>query len=486
MKHVVAPKTPEANGAAPQQAKRSSADREFLPAVLEILETPPSPIGTGLLLSICLLVSLALAWSWFGHFDIVATAVGRIQPTGRVKIVQPVETGQVTEVVVANGSKVKAGDPLIRLDAREAQSDVAAGSAMLAALTAEVQCRRAALEAVGSGTYAAPKIEWDSLIPVSIREREKLVLDADLARLSADLAALEAERVQKTANVARLDATIAAQQELISKQDVRVDMRTQLLQMAAGSRAQLLDAEEARQLQRVTLATQQGELIEARAALVVNAENRKRTLDAFVADEGQKLADAERQIDDLREKLNKSKMRLEQMTITAPITGTVTALSVYGLGQVVNAGEEILRIVPEGSRLELEAYMPNGEIGFVREGQPVIVKIDSFPYTRYGGVGGIVKRIARDAISSNELQQTLEAPTSAPRSSGTGGAQHMQNLVYPVTIELERQTISVDGQDIPLAAGMAAIAEIKTGNRRILEYVFSPLVDVGSRSLKER
>ncbi len=476
---------PTAKAPAGRDARRRDANREFLPAALEILDTPASPIRLALLISICTLVVIALAWSWIGKVDVMAVAAGKIQPTGRVKVVQPREGGRVEAVAVRDGQRVAEGDLLIRLDQREAQADEIALSSALQSFEAEVTRRGAALIAVERGV-PAEITQWAPGIPQDVREREIRVLKGDVDRLGAQLSALDAQRIQKLAEEARLEATIAAQRELLATQDTRIGMRTELMEREVGSKAQLLDAREVRQTQMVNLRVQEGQLAEARAALDVIERNRTALKSTFIAENAQKLADTERQIEETRQRLAKARARLEQTTITAPIAGTVTALAVIGAGQVVSMGEEVMRIVPEGSRLELEVYMPNRDIGFVHMGAPAVVKIDSFPFTRFGAIEGKVVRVARDAVASSDVEQSFVSPASAPRTKGAGGSQAMQNLVFPVTVALEGQSMMVDGAQIPLSPGMTAQAEIKTGQRRILEYLFSPLVDVSSRAMRER
>ncbi|MFG1392371.1 HlyD family type I secretion periplasmic adaptor subunit [Xanthobacter agilis] len=476
-------------GAAPRRpakgAPRKGADREFLPAALEILDTPPSPIRLTLLISICALALIALAWSWVGKVDVMAVAGGKIQPTGRVKVVQPLDGGRVEAVDVRDGQQVAAGALLIRLDPREAQADEAGLASALQSFKGEALRRRAVLAAVEQGAPAEVP-HWDDEIPQTVRDRETRVLKGDVDRLATQILTLDAQRVQKLAEEERLKATIDAQRELLATQDTRIGMRTELMERAVGSKAQLLDAQEVRQTQGVNLRVQEGQLAEVHAALDVIDQNRASAKSAFVAENAQRLADVERQIEETHQRLAKARARLEQMTITAPIAGTVTALAVIGAGQVVTSGEEVLRIVPKGSRLELEVYMPNRDIGFVHEGAPAVVKIDSFPFTRFGTLSGTVVRVAHDAVSSPDVEQSLSSPTTAPRTKGVGGTQAMQNLVFPVTISLDSQSIVVDGVAVPLSPGMTAQAEVKTGERRILEYLFSPLVDVGSRAMRER
>jgi hemolysin D len=145
-----------------------------------------------------------------------------------------------------------------------------------------------------------------------------------------------------------------------------------------------------------------------------------------------------------------------------------------------------MRIVPEDAALEIECYLPNQDIGFVKEGQDAVVKIESFPFTRYGTINARVTRVARDAIPQPEAEQTEANSAKSTKSTNSGTAQRTQNLVFPVTLRPEATLIGIDGTNIPLSAGMATTVEIRTGSRRILEYIFSPLVQIGSEAMKER
>jgi hemolysin D len=205
-----------------------------------------------------------------------------------------------------------------------------------------------------------------------------------------------------------------------------------------------------------------------------------------MSENAQKLAEAERQADDVGQKLAKSAAKLDHMTLRAPLSGTVQASSVTTVGQVVTSGEEIMRIVPEDAVLEIECYLPNQDIGFVKEGQDAVVKIESFPFTRYGTINARVTRVARDAIPQPEAEQTETNSQKQMKSTQSGVAQRTQNLVFPVTLKPETTLIGIDGTNIPLQTGMATTVEIRTGSRRILEYIFSPLVQIGSEAMKER
>ena len=468
-------------------------DREFLPAALEILETPPSPIHVALLITICALAASALAWTYVGRIDVIAVAQGKIQPTGRVKVVQPLETGRVRAIWAENGQKVAAGDVLVELDPTEALAEEAGLRVGLAAYRAEVVRRRGAIQAAQAGTGTQATFEPSPLLVfapetnASIRLREERVLAGDLGQLKAVLLSLTAQVYQKETECGRLRDTIAAQRELIATLKERVTMRAILVEKNAGTKAGLIDATETMQYQQGALATQLGQLAEAEAALQVLAREMKKSRDTFVAENAQKLADAERQVDDVEHRLAKATAHTEHMTLRAPLSGTIQASSVTTVGQVVVPGEDLMRVVPEGSMLEIEAYLQNKDIGFVRPGQEAMIKIESFPFTRYGTLSGTVLRVASDAIPEPDAQQAEGNPAKSAKIGGlTGGAQRTQNLVFPIVIRPGVDSIQADGALVPLSPGMAASVEIKTGRRRIMDYLFSPLAEVASEALHER
>lgn len=263
-------------------------------------------------------------------------------------------------------------------------------------------------------------------------------------------------------------------------------MRAALVKSGAGAKASLIDATETLQQQQTALATQKGQLAEAIAARRVLDQELRRAYDAFVAENSQKLAEAERQVDDLEQKVAKARVKTGHMKIVSPIDGTVFGLTATTIGQVLAPSEEIMRIVPDGTNLEIECYVQNQDIGFVRVGQEAVVKIDSFPFTQYGTLDAHVTRVGDDAIPEPDAQASEANPARTQKSNYFGGAQRTQNLVFPVTLKPGRDFMAVDGRAVPLVPGMAVSVEMKTGRRRILEYIFSPLVETASQAMKER
>jgi hemolysin D len=482
-----------------KRPKARRSDQEFLPAALEILETPPSPVRIALMLLICAFVAIALVWSWFGHIDIFATATGKIQPTGQIKVLQPLEPGRVKDILVKNGEHVKAGSIAIRLDTTELEADRLSLEASLASWQAEVLRRNVMIafldtrkpQDVVLGAYPAStasiSIPWPPAIPAEIRAREDLILRNNLTQLAVTLHGLSAQKAQKQAEYQRLADTIAAQEALVASLQTRVNMRETLMQKDAGTKATFIEATVALQTQQTTLASQKGQLAEAQAALAVNDTESLKLWDGTLMDETQKVSEASRHVDEIQQQLAKVKAKLSHMVLASPIDGTIQNLSVTTLGQVVSSGQELMRIIPSGSQLEITAWLENKDIGFVHEGQDVTIKVESFPFTRYGTLPGKVLRVARDSVPAPDAQRTEGDPTLAPNAgSSLRPSQPTQNLVYAVTIVPDRTSIHADGADIALAPGMTVSAEIRTGTRRILEYVFSPLVEVGSTALTER
>jgi len=467
--------------------KEKRSDQEFLPAAISILETPPSPVHIAMLRVICALVALAIAWMYFGHIDILAIAQGKVQPSGRVKTIQPLEPGRVTLINVRNGQHVTVGETLVELDPAEAIADERSSSTSYFAFRAESLRRKASLASISRlSSEQIPKIEWPDFIPQNIRDRENRVLIGDLDQIKSAVQSFDAQINQKERELTRLENQIHSQEMLIDTLKQRVNMRKALFARGSTSKAAVIDSMESLQTQETTLAGQRGQLEETRAAIIVLQKDRKKTIDTFVAENQQKLSESERQADELEQKTVKAHVKTGHMTLTAPISGIVLGLTITTKNQVLQSGEEIMRIVPDDTSLEIEAYVENKDIGFVKVGQEAIIKVESFPFTRFGTIDGVVTHVSHDAIPEPDATTAEGMPAKSKKDTFLGGAQRTQNLVFQVLLKTNQDYMPVEGVKIPLNSGMAVTAEIKTGKRRIIEYIFSPLVEVASRAMKER
>ena len=200
----------------------------------------------------------------------------------------------------------------------------------------------------------------------------------------------------------------------------------------------------------------QAAILQAEQNRILNTQNLKRdTLDA--------LRQANEQIDQYHGQTDKAKQRQQLMTIQSPVNGTVQELSIYTIGGVVQAAQKMMVIAPDDNHMDIEVLVLNKDIGFAEPNQDTVIKIESFPYTRYGYLTGKVKSISHDAVSHEQL-----------------------GLVYTAVISLDKYTLNVDGKTINLTAGMNVTAEIKTGKRRVLDYLLSPLQTKLDESFRER
>ena len=211
-----------------------------------------------------------------------------------------------------------------------------------------------------------------------------------------------------------------------------------------------------------------------------------KTIGDFLSDYAQKLEDAEKNADDLEQKVKQAQSAFNEMTLVSPIDGIVQGSAITTVGQVVSTGQELMRIVPVGRSVVIQAYLPNDEAGFVTAGQPASVKIAAFPYTQYGTVPGKVTEVGRDAVTAADAQQSLDDPSHPATSDTAGTADQTDNLVFPITVQLDNRFIRVGGKDVPLSPGMSVSVDVDTGSRRILEFLFSPIVDVTASAMHER
>jgi hemolysin D len=263
-------------------------------------------------------------------------------------------------------------------------------------------------------------------------------------------------------------------------------MRESLNQSKAASRAQVIETLQQYEAQLTAQAGEKGQLVENQAALITLERKLEEATTQFIADQTQKLADIERKADHLKGELVKAATKHERTRLIAPIAGTVQQLAVTTLGQVVSSGQQLMTIVPRGAPIEIEALIQNKDIGFVEAGQKAVVKVESFPFTRYGTVEGTVIKVSRDAVDDREANALSDPKASARPQSISSDVARTQNLIFPATIALSKTDITVDGKDIPLSPGMAVTAEVLTGKRRALDYILSPLREVASASGHER
>jgi hemolysin D len=458
---------------------RGREELEFLPAALEIVETPPSPIGRAIGATLIGLFLLALIWTTLGHVDIVATAAGKIIPTGYSKVIQPFETGVVRAILVTNGQSVNAGDALIELDSTINEGEITHLRSDLQSAQLDIARLRAALTDTDDPLAAFHPPEGANSALVAM-QRQFLV--AQVSEHRAKIAALDGQRTQKEAELGTISATVDKLEAVIPTIEERVNIRKALSEYS--NRLQYYEV-----LQQLTESQQErlvqkSHLKEAKAAVAAIIDTRGQTKAEYRRTLFGELTEAERKAGGLAADLSKAEQRTKLQQLTAPVSGIVQQLSVHTVGGVVTPAQSLAVIVPNDSQLEIEAMVSNRDVGFVHAGDEVEVKVDTFDFTRYGLLHGHVLSVSSDAIvrdnandKSNEKQNGSTTATSEPKG---------QELTYAARISVDRIQMQVEDKKVNLSPGMAVTAEIKTGSRRIISYLLSPLVRYKQETLRER
>lgn len=441
-----------------QPARRNRDELEFLPGALEILETPPRPAArmTALTISVCFLA--ALTWSILGRIDTVAVAQGQLVTTERVKLVQPLESSIIRAIRVHDGQKVAQGETLVELDPTEAQANLESLNYDLIKARLEAASAAAILTDTPAESFVAPEGADPELIEATkqqmVGEWEKIratldSIDADIEELEAAVAVLDQQQKKLILTLPIVEDRLATLEDLLARELARKPDVLQVRQNYIEMKSEV-ESNKANQIQGM-------------ARLDSRVKKRVETATGFRADNLQKRTEALRKIATLEQQVHKEERKSEDRRLRAPVSGMVFGLSVHTVGGVVATKDTLMRIVPEGSQLEAEIVVLNRDIGFVEEGQAVEIKLETFPFTRFGLVPGRVKEVSRDAIQDEK-----------------------QGFIYKAVVTLLREDIQIDGKRVLLAPGMSVQAEIKTGDRRVIEFFLSPFIRYRDESLRER
>jgi hemolysin D len=454
-------------------------EREFLPAALEVVETPPSPTGRALGLIIVLFFAIAVIWSVFGKVDVLATAPGRLIPAGDVKIIQPLDPGVVRAIHVADGDHVKAGQLLIELDPTQAGADSDRVAHDLIQARLDVARLTALTDAFEHGH--APQFVAPAGAPADMIEQSRQAMRAQSDQQAAKLADLGQQISQKGAEAAEVGAEVDKTNAQIPMLADKERIHRELTQQGFGTSLSYLDAQ-----QQLSEARHQVGVLKQRGAQAVDARGAlSRQRDAirsqYAADLFTDLRKAEEQQNELSQELIKAQNKSSQTALRSPIDGVVDQLAVHTLHGVVTPAEHLMIVVPDSRNLTIEAQLANRDVGFVHAGQAVKVKIETFNFTRYGLVDGHVVDVSKDVVT-----QPDSGPSNSQDASGAAPETRRPAASYVARIVLDRTSMMIDGKSEPLQPGMAITAEIKTGNRSILDYLLSPIARHTQESLHER
>ncbi|GAB4359293.1 MAG: HlyD family type I secretion periplasmic adaptor subunit [Gammaproteobacteria bacterium] len=442
--------------------RRSAKEAEFLPAALEVEATPPAPLGRAIMWFIMAFFVIAVIWSCIGEMDIVAVAQGKIIPSGHTKTIQPLESGVVRVIHVRNGDRVNEGDLLIELDTTSTQADHDRLEKERQGLVLD-QARLTALIQATKRNQEKPTFTLPLALDPVTEALQKSMMESAWRQHRARVAVLDntivktkAERSVTQALIKRLTETVP----LITK---RADSLKELVKKGLASEHAWLELEQERIEQVRDLEVNRERLQETEAA-IREAEQQKLAVQAeFEQALYSELDKVHRQINSIEKELVKTAQRNTLQRLKAPVDGVVQQLAVHTVGGVVTPAQPLLVIVPVKKNLEVEAWVENKDIGFVREGQSAAIKIDTFPFTKYGTIDGNVAKVSEDAVTDEE-----------------------KGLVFSARVLMERSSLWVENKLVNLSPGMSVTVEVKTGKRRLIEFVMAPLIKGITETGRER
>jgi hemolysin D len=439
---------------------RISYEAEFLPAHLEVIEKPLHPMPMWAMRAVCALAISVVLVALFGHLDIVAVAHGKLVPSARVKIIQPALTGVVRTISVRNGTRVVPGQILLELDPTQAAAD--ADKAGETRLDAQLALARAHALLQAQTENKAPSVDSvQGASPERYQQTQAYAIGV-FSEYRNKLAALRAELSQR-------EAQLRTANDAIDKLNVTAPLLRQRAKNYQTLAAQsyvakdiYLDKEQSALKEEGALRSESDRAVELTAAIEEQKQQIATTVATFRREQ---LADQDRAQQALAQSTNdqtKAEVRKSLTTLVAPVAGTVQNLAVHTVGGVVTTAQALLEIVPEDT-LEVEATVDNKDIGFLEAGQEAVVKIEAFPYTRFGYLRGKVLAISNDSVPS--------------KANG---------LQYIARVGLPGNHMAVGSKKLQLTPGMQVVVEVRTGRRTVAEYLFSPLLETAGQSMRER
>lgn len=444
---------------------------DFSPAIVRLQEKPPAPLGRKVLKTAIVLFCIMLVWGLIGRLDIVAVANGKLVPQSFLQIVQPAEQGIVKDILVREGESVKQGQVLMRMDATLSE-------AQCATLSADFHRLRLTLRRI------------DAELGNSLLKPEK---DDPADLYSQILAQFNANRSAYESSIAEQHSALEkAEQEMAAAREIKVKLEQVLPHYREQNRAYEQLSKEG-YVARLDATDKKRELIEReqdlksqeyviKSAQAVIGQTRKR-LTQITADYRRQLQ-AERvvtagEFEKIRNELAQQQHRKGLLELKAPQDGVIKDLATHTAGTVATQATILMTLVPLHEPLKAEVWVSNEDIGFVRPGQPVKLKVSSYRFQKYGMINGVVEQVSADASDgSNGTSSTPQAATM----HGSDGSR----LFYRTIIRLEEQQLVTDGTVMNLSPGMQVAAEIKLGTRSVLEYLFSPVTKAFHEAGRER
>lgn len=403
------------------------------------------------------LILLFLIWAALTRMKEVARAPGEVMPSGSVKLVQHLDGGIIAEILTEERKLVEQGDILLRMDGTQASADYKQMKARLDSL----RLREERLEAFTE--ERRPDFSSLGIDQPEIISAQQDIYITQIDTLNSSLSILDRQIAQRKQRVRQLKLALEVAKEQQALTGELAAMRENLASRQLVNRTVLLETRRAKvtasgEVNRITeeIGVTENELAES-------VNRRTDTLNQSRRDALAELGSIRAEIAEVEETLQRLLARVNRLEVRAPIRGHVLDVKVQNIGQVVQPGALLMQVVSDNAVLEAEVRISPRDIGFVRVGQPVNLRVTSYDYSRFGFVKGRLKRVSASSLLDES-----------------------KNAYYQGLIELEAHYVGQDPGRNLLQPGMNVEAEILTGEKTLLVYLVKPLIDVVSMSFHER
>lgn len=412
-----------------------------------------------LLLAICSFITIFIIWANFAKLDEVTRGEGKVVPSSDVQAMQSLDAGIVEEIMAREGDIVEAGQPLMRLNAIEATSDLGANEARYLGLLASIT--RLSAEAEGKPTVDFPD-EVMQGAPQSVTE-ELNAFRANQQSLQTQINVLEQQLSQREAELREVNSRVADSRGVIALQRQEMDIVRPLVERGSAPQMELLQLERSIKEKTAEMNTYAASAPRIRSSI----EEAKARIEE-VKKNAQAQAQAELsakliEMNEIKERLAALKERKGRTTLKSPVNGTIQEITTNTIGGVVRPGDDIIKIVPKDDQLIIEAKIRPSDRAFIFPGQDAVIKLTAYDFSIYGGLEGKLVDISADTIEEQD------------------GSSY-----YRVKLRTDKTELTRNGETLPITTGMVASVDILTGEKTVMQYLLKPFIKTLDNAMNER
>lgn len=417
---------------------------EFKPLLVEIEDRPLNPLGRALLWTVIAFMILGSLWLYIGKIDIVVSARGKIIPFGEIKVLQPIETGVISKILVREGELVHKGQVLLEIDPSVTETNLDSKQKNLELLEIETNRLMALIEdkpfLMAETCKDKDVLATQELIYIATKQgfkQQKLLIEKQILQVKEQIksAVIDKSRLeQHSENIKEKELNLLEVIDIIARSEYEA-VHKEVIEYEEQIRMRNHDLRQ--------LTEKLNELDEQ--TLLITQEYQNKLLE--------ELTQKNKEASLLKVEIESIEFQKAKQRITSPVDGYVSKLMVHTIGGVVTPAEKLIAIIPKDVPLVIQATVLNQDIGFIKEGMESAIKVDTFDFQKYGLIPATVSHVADDAMEDEKL-----------------------GPVYQIYLEPHKDYLMVSGEKIYLNSGMSVTAELKVGKRRVIEFFIYPLI----------